>query len=65
MVGRDPCLKYICPVCEASPQERCHVMVGVICFESHRQRMELAKNTPPPEHAFADVHHLPRRWQAS
>jgi hypothetical protein len=65
MVQRDACLQFVCPVCEASPQERCHVMVGVICFESHPQRVELARNTPPPEHATGDLHYLKKRWQAS
>jgi len=65
VVQQDPSLKYVCPVCEASPQERCHVDVGIIRFESHRQRRELVNSAPPTEHAFADVHHLPRRWQAS
>jgi len=65
MVPCDPSLQYVCPVCEASPQERCHVMVGVICFESHPQRRELVRNTPPPEHATGDVHRLKRRWKAS
>jgi hypothetical protein len=65
MAQQDPSLKFVCPVCEASPRERCHVNVGVICFESHRQRRELANNTPPSEHGFADVHRLSRKWQAS
>jgi hypothetical protein len=65
MVRRDPCLKYVCPVCDASPQERCHVKVGVICFESHRQRSELVSTTPPPEYAVGDAHRLQRRWQVS
>jgi hypothetical protein len=65
MVRRDPCLKYVCPVCEASPQERCHIKIGVLCFESHRERREFGNNSPSPQPAFPEVHRLPRRWQAS
>jgi hypothetical protein len=39
--------------------------IGVICFESHWERRELAKNVLPPEYALADVHRLTREWQAS
>ena len=38
----DPALGVACPVCEAAPQERCHVQPGVLRLESHLERMELA-----------------------
>ena len=68
MAQRDLSLSFVCPVCEAACMERCHVKVGVICFESHWERKDLATNavldalangrviafpTPDPSH---------RRW---
>ena len=44
MAQRDSALKFVCPVCEASPQERCHVNARILCFESHWERRELATN---------------------
>jgi hypothetical protein len=66
MIRRDPSLKFVCPVCEASPQERCHVNDRIICFESHLERRELAVNGIAWNAASAsqDVQ-LPRKWRAS
>jgi hypothetical protein len=63
---RDPSLTIVCPICEASPQERCHVNDRVICFESHFERRELAANAIAWNAAVAlqDVQ-LPRKWRAS
>jgi hypothetical protein len=41
-VREDASLEVACPVCEAAPQERCHVQAGVIRAESHFERIELA-----------------------
>jgi hypothetical protein len=60
---RDPSLKFICPVCEAAPQERCHVNDRVICFESHSERRDLAM-TQNDEVASQEIL-LPRKWRAS
>jgi hypothetical protein len=38
----DPTLKVVCPVCEALWGEPCHVQVGVVRFESHRERTTLS-----------------------
>lgn len=44
MAENDLSLKFICPVCGAGSQERCHVQVGVARFESHSERWEVANN---------------------
>ena len=44
MDKRDVSLAFVCPVCEAAPQERCHINTGVICFDSHWERWQVAKN---------------------
>ena len=66
MAQRDPSLKFVCPVCEVSPQERCDVNAKVLCFESHWERRELAMNTAAANAALAaqDVF-LPRKWRVS
>ena len=38
----DPALEVVCPVCEATANERCHVQPGVLRFDSHLERKELA-----------------------
>jgi hypothetical protein len=66
MAQRDLALKFVCPVCEASPQERCHVNARILCFESHRERRELAINTTTAHVAFAvQDAFLPRKWRVS
>jgi hypothetical protein len=65
MAQRDLSLKFVCPICEAKPQELCHMRIGVICFESHWERREIAKNLPPSEYPFPDMPHLSMRWLAS
>jgi hypothetical protein len=42
MAHFDPALKFVCPVCEATWGEPCHVQVGDVRFESHLERMTLA-----------------------
>jgi hypothetical protein len=59
----DPSLKFVCPICEASPEERCHVNDRIICFESHWERRELAM-TWNADVASQEVL-LPRKWRAS
>jgi hypothetical protein len=44
MNENDLSLKFVCPVCGAGSQERCHVQVGIIRYESHSERVELANN---------------------
>jgi hypothetical protein len=44
MNENDLSLKFVCPVCGAGSQERCHVQVGIIRSESHAERVELANN---------------------
>jgi hypothetical protein len=41
-LDEDPALEVACPVCEAAPKERCHVQRGVIRFDSHWERLQLA-----------------------
>jgi hypothetical protein len=66
MAQRDPSLKFVCPVCEASPQERCHVNARVICFESHWERRELAMNTTAANAVLAAQDaFLPLKWRVS
>jgi hypothetical protein len=65
MPQRDLSLKFVCPACRAKPHDLCHMSNGVICFESHFERRELAKNVPPPEHVLSDVHRVSRIRQAS
>ena len=65
MAQRNLSLNFLCPVCRAKPHDLCHMSNGVICFEPHFERTELAKNEPPPEHALPDVHRVSRIWQAS
>ena len=67
MAPRDPSLKFVCPVCEAAPNERCHVKVGVICFESHWERRDLAMTGIAEGNWMAqpNAQSWPRRWQAS
>jgi hypothetical protein len=40
----DLSLKFVCPICGAGSQERCHVQVGVARAESHPERWEVANN---------------------
>jgi hypothetical protein len=49
MVMNDPSLGFICPVCEAPRGEPCHVEDGVLRFESHSERADLAND------AFQDI----------
>jgi hypothetical protein len=35
-------LKFVCPVCEAAHGEPCHVQIGVVRFEYHLERKNLA-----------------------
>ena len=42
MAQRDLSLKFVCPICRAKPRELCHMRTGVVCFESHWERRELA-----------------------
>lgn len=44
MLENDPSLMFVCPVCSASCQERCHVQIGVLRDESHSERVELAND---------------------
>jgi hypothetical protein len=44
MTDNDLSLKFVCPVCGAGSQERCRVQVGVIRYEFHPERVELANN---------------------
>jgi hypothetical protein len=68
MVPRDLSLRFVCPVCEAAPQERCHVNVRIVCFESHWERKDLATDallnavSEGKLLEFPDVHRIPRRW---
>jgi hypothetical protein len=39
----DPALNVDCPVCEAALGVRCHVQPGVVRFDSHFERKELAE----------------------
>jgi hypothetical protein len=64
MAQHDPSLKFVCPVCEASPRERCHVNARIICFESHRERRELGVNTTTANAVLAAQDaFLPRKWR--
>jgi hypothetical protein len=64
MAQRDSALKFVCPVCEASPQERCHVNARILCFESHWERRELATNMTSANASFAGQDaFLPRKWR--
>jgi hypothetical protein len=42
MAQDDPVLKFVCPLCGASPGEQCHIQIGVVRSESHSERWELA-----------------------
>jgi hypothetical protein len=44
MVEDDLSLKFVCPICGAGSQERCHLQKGVVRDESHSERVELANN---------------------
>jgi hypothetical protein len=44
MDDSDLALKFVCPVCGAGSRERCRVQVGVIRYEFHPERVELANN---------------------
>jgi hypothetical protein len=66
MAQRDPSLKFVCPVCEASPRERCHVNARILCFESHWERRELAINPPTADALLAAQDaFLPPKWRVS
>jgi hypothetical protein len=65
MTHHDPSLKFVCPVCEASPQEHCHVNVRVICFESHQERRELTMNGIAGNVQVSGYAPMPRKWRAS
>jgi hypothetical protein len=65
MTHRDPSLKFVCPVCEASPKEQCHVNDRVICFESHMERRELALNVITGSVQVSSDAPVPRKWHAS
>lgn len=41
-VAENAALEAMCPVCDAPPQEWCHVQPGVVRSESHFERNELA-----------------------
>jgi hypothetical protein len=42
MFDNDPSLMFVCPVCEAARGEPCHLQIGVVRFESHYERKNLA-----------------------
>jgi hypothetical protein len=42
MVENDPVLKFVCPVCEAARGELCHAQIGIVRFECHLERKNLA-----------------------
>jgi hypothetical protein len=42
MFDNDPSLMFVCPVCDAAWGEPCHVQIGVVRFESHYPRKNLA-----------------------
>jgi len=42
MVDNDLPLKFVCPICSAGSRERCRAQVGVIRYEFHPERVELA-----------------------
>ena len=44
MIENDLSLKFVCPVCGAGSQERCHVQKDVFRSESHSERLEIANN---------------------
>jgi len=44
MADDDLAMKFVCPVCGAGNQERCRAQIGVIRYEFHSERVELANN---------------------
>ena len=42
MFDNDPSLMFVCPVCDAAWGEPCHLQIGVVRFESHYERKNLA-----------------------
>jgi hypothetical protein len=62
-------LNFTCPVCEATPGERCHVQIGVVRFESHLEREQLTSGELlyilGEKNALADSNktHSQREWQ--
>jgi hypothetical protein len=40
----DLSLDYVCPVCDAQPQEKCKLSSGALRFESHVERKWIAKD---------------------
>jgi hypothetical protein len=42
MDENDLSLNFVCPVCGAHTQERCHIQIGVQRTESHSERWKLA-----------------------
>jgi hypothetical protein len=42
MCDDDPSLMFVCPVCDAAWGEPCHVQIGIVRFESHYGRKNLA-----------------------
>ena len=44
MDKNDLALKFLCPVCGAASQERCHVQKGVLRYEPHSERVILAND---------------------
>jgi hypothetical protein len=71
MDGKDASLKFECPVCGASSQERCHVQIGVPRPESHSERWRLADEAlldsiaEGNEAAFMNEQRSLGKWQTS
>jgi hypothetical protein len=71
MAEGDLSLKFVCPICGAGSQERCHVQKGVTRSESHQERVEVANNAlfdsedaGVPLHSHA-IHLVPAKRLAS
>jgi hypothetical protein len=67
----EPALNVVCPVCEASRDEPCHIQPGVLRSESHTERIELATNeildtvAISEAIAFRRAHQTPGDWGIS
>jgi hypothetical protein len=44
MLHNDLSLNFTCPICAAAPDEKCELNSGTPRFESHTERMDIAKD---------------------